>query len=151
MKNYHSMKDVPGWTEGFPVYEVLCERPNRTRPSYVLVIFWCKLCKRLHQHGSKRIHHEEFMPRAAHCSGGPSDRIHDSYLLHRAPWQRTHTQDGITVPVLDVVGWQRNGKALVICPICLKKHRHDVLEGVEYTLVNGRCYPQYFARQELGV
>ena len=145
------MKDQTRWMKGFPVFEVLCERPNPDYPGYVYVIFWCNYCKTLHRHGSKRIHHEEFMIRAAHCIGSPSDRKYGTYVLHRVPCQRTHTQDGITAPVLDVVGWQKNGQALVICPKCLKKHRHDVLENVEFTLVKGRCYPQYFVRQDLGV
>ncbi|WP_339645552.1 hypothetical protein [uncultured Porticoccus sp.] len=139
-----NMRDIPGWIEGLPVFEVLCERPNSTCPGYVLVIFWCKHCKRLHQHGSRRIRHEELMARAAHC-GHRSP--YKTYLLHRVPWQKTYTQDGITAPVLNVVGWW-GGKARAICPKCCKTHVHHVEKGVEYTLVDGRCYPQYFVRQE---
>lgn len=148
MKSKKLMKDIPGWIEGLPIVEVLCERPNPTCSGYVLVVFWCKHCKRLHQHGSRCIHHEEYMARGVHC-GRRSP--HMSYLLHRVPWQRTHTQDGVTAPVLDVIGWQRDGGALVICPKCCKKHRHHVTKGVKYTLVDGRCYPQCFVRQEDGV
>ena len=142
------MNNIPGWIEGKPVVEALCERPNRTCPGYVIVAFWCKYCKKLHKHGSRRIHHEEYMPRCAHCTNSESPYKQTGYQVHRTPWQRMHTQDGITAPVLDVVGWQRNGGALVICPKCRKKHRHNVSEGVEYTLVDGRCYPEYFVHQE---
>lgn len=142
------MNDIPGWIEGLPVHEMLCERPNPTCEGYVLVFFWCKHCKRLHQHGSRRIKHEAFMARSAHCS---RKLPYSNYQLHRVPWQKAHTQDGITAPVLDVVGWQHNGRAIVICPKCCKKHRHWIMEGEEYTLVDGRCYPRYFVRQEIEV
>ena len=142
------MNDIPGWIEGLPVLEVLCERPNSGSPEHVHVIAWCKRCNRLHSHGARRIEHEEFMPRYAHCSGSGSQ---GHYQIHRIPGQKTHSQDGITAPVLDVVGWRRNSIALVICPKCCKKHRHYVQKGVEYTLVDGRCYPRYFAYQEIRI
>lgn len=139
--------NIPGWIEGLPVVEVLCERPNPSSSNHVLVIFWCKYCKRLHQHGSRRIHHEEYMARAAHC-GRRSP--HTNYLLHRVALPRMHTQDGVTAPVLDVVGW-RGDKAIVVCPKCCKKHHHQVPKGMKFTLVDGRCHPKCFIRQEGGV
>lgn len=138
-----SLKDAP-------VYEVLCKRPNPGNPRYVLLFFWCKHCERLHQHGSARINHEEYMPRKGHCnSGGVVPPPPSFYILHHVPWERTHTQNGITAPVLDVVGWTKSGKAKVICPECLKKHLHDIEKNVEYTLVKGRCHPLCFIKQEV--
>ena len=142
------MNNITGWVEGLPVLEVLCERPNPTNPDCVPLIAWCKYCNRLHQHGGRRVDIEEFVARGAHCGRASPIKL-IGYQLHRVPWERTHTQDGITAPVLDLIGWQRNGSALVICPKCCKKHRHHVARGVEYTLVEGRCYPRYFVRQEV--
>ncbi|MBG57943.1 MAG: hypothetical protein CMK46_06605 [Porticoccus sp.] len=141
--------NIPRRYAGLPIFEVLCERPNPTSPGFVLVIFWCKHCKRLHQHGSRRIHHEEFMARGAHCGVSASERGFKNYQLHRVPWTRVHTEDGVTAPVLEVVGRQKNGKALVICPTCLKKHRVDLSKRAEYTLAECKCFPRYFAHQDV--
>lgn len=139
------MSNVPGWIEGLPVIEVLCERPNPSGQNHVFLYAWCKHCERLHKHGDRRIHREEFVPRAAHCG---KRSPHSHYLLHRVPLPRMHTQDGITAPVLDVVGWWGD-KARALCPKCCKTHVYHVERGVEYTLVDGRCYPKCFVRQEV--
>lgn len=140
------MADVKGWIEGLPVVEVLCEQPNSSCKGHVIVVIWCKYCKKTHKHGSSRIFHEEYMARHAHCGYGAPHRF---YQIHRTQEPKVHTEDGITAPVLDVVDYTKTGAAKVICPKCCKQHRHNLHPDVEYTLVSSRCFSQYYARQEL--
>jgi len=145
----------PGWIDGLPVLEVLCEKPNPYSPNtHVLMFIWCKYCKCLHQHGDRRIHHEEYVARMSHCNtSSNSPYSGESYLLHRVPGLRMHTQDGVTAPVVEAVIRKHNDRVSVVCPQCYKKHLHHVPEGEEYTLKLAHCsepkHPRYFVHQEV--
>jgi len=135
-----------------PTLPVFAEVQNPSYPEALLVYVWCPRCMRAHQHGLLKTDHR-IQHRAAHCTGemmwGNQRKLtyqKTGYFIER---HDPVIEMRYGKPVLNVVGRDGRGRAIVPCPFCHKSHRHHIYDNAEWTLKKSHCpkFPgEYFVR-----